>query len=235
MTNAYLGALMVRYWPLIPKYYAMSSNVAEPEDVYGWLVDSIMYALKHRRWNDEDSNIYQDKNGPDKVINRRMKCARLTFYQFINRKKRKEDFGTLSLDQLQEDLNDNIDFEEDSLNIMNTGELDLKDYIVDQFRVKDYFLAFLLDIVINDNIFEFDVESQMSVLNKKKLVKRLKAIDQKYCLRFAETYKLDSDYVLNSLKYFNPKSTNYLNRKIETYFQQLRHDRYFKEMILHAH
>ena len=86
LSQAYLSAIIYKYWKLIPKFYSISYNVVQPEDVYEWLLSSILYALKHRSWLKKDSSIYMDKNGPDKVINRCMKCRRFTYYQAINRK-----------------------------------------------------------------------------------------------------------------------------------------------------
>ena len=100
--NAYLSAILYRYWNLISKYYYQSSNCATPEECYGWLVDSVSCCVNLAAWENPNSSIYKDPNGPDKVINRCMKCARLTYYQFINRKKRRDEFGLLSIDELKE-------------------------------------------------------------------------------------------------------------------------------------
>lgn len=225
--NACFSALLYKYWSLIPKYYSLSSNVAEPEDVYNWLVDSISYALKHRRWNDKDSHIYKDIAGPDKVINRRMKCARLTYYQFINRKKRKQDFELLSIEQLQEEHSDNIDLNIDELEV-DEMFLDIKGFIQEIFNRKDYFLAFLLDIFLTDNIFD---NTSPQAFNYKKVIKDLKNIDDNYCKRFAYQYNLTEAEVLGTLKYFKKNSTSYLQQKIEYYLTQLFHNKVFKEVL----
>lgn len=224
LANAYFSALLYKYWNLIPKFHAQSSNVAEPEEVYNWLVDSISYALKHRRWTNSDSNIYQDSTGPDKVINRRMKCARLTYYQFLNRKKRKQDFDTLSLDQLQEDYNDNLDLI-DPNNTLNDTSIDLKEFIKESFYKKDYFLAFLLNIICTENVFD-DQE-----ISYRKIVKYFKKVDKAYCKGFAHLYDIDESLVLGTLKYFTKNSTHYLLQKIEYYMGILRHDEHFKEVL----
>ena len=225
--NGYFSALLYKYWPLISKYHSMSYNVADPEEVYGWLVDSITYALKHRRWDDKDSNIYQDTAGPDKVINRRMKCARLTYYQFINRKKRKQDFEVLSLDQLQEDFKDNFDIGDSSSDLDNTL-IDINNYIKETFNHKDYFLAFLLHIILYENIFN---KSSLENSIIKKIIKCFKGLDINFCKRFAYQYNIDEHEVISSLKYFNKNSTNYLKNKIEYYITELIHNKRFKEVI----
>ena len=102
LQNAYISAILYRYWNLISKYYYQSANCATPEECYGWLVDSVSCCVNLAAWENPDSSIYNDPNGPDKVINRCMKCARLTYYQFINRKKRRDEIGMLSVDELKE-------------------------------------------------------------------------------------------------------------------------------------
>lgn len=224
LSNAYFSALLYKYWNLIPKFYVQSSNVAEPEDVYNWLVDSISYALKHRRWTQEDSSIYKDSTGPDKVINRRMKCARLTYYQFLNRKKRKQDFDLLSLDELKEDYQDNLDISDVEHDLTNTN-IDLKEYIINTFNNKDYFLAFLLTILSTEDVFE------NGTFSYKKTIKHFKRIDASYCIAFAHYYDIDVEAVLNTLKYFQKRSTLYLKHKIEYYLCLLSHNKSFKEVL----
>ena len=91
LQDAYMSAILYRYWSLISKYYYQRQNCASPEECYTWLVDSVLCCVNLASWENPESSIYKDPNGPDKVINRCMKCARLTYYQFINRKKRKDD------------------------------------------------------------------------------------------------------------------------------------------------
>lgn len=219
--NAYFSALMYRYWHLIPKFYMQSSNVAEPEDCYDWLVTALTYAIDHTRWDDIDSTVYNDPNGPDKVINRCMKSVRLTYYQFINRKKRKDNFGQLSLDELKDNPNTNFDIEDDSSYAVDADLIDIKRYIVNIFDKKDYFLAYMLDCIINEDV--FDVQSDgIVVFNERKLSKHLRQINEGYCYRFANTYDIPADKVLQTLKYFS-KNTN-IHSKIENNLLKLKHD-----------
>ena len=230
ITNACFSALLYKYWGLIPKYFNQSSNVASPEDCYEWLVASITYALKHRKWEDPTSTIYNDPNGPDKVINRYMKCARLTFYQFINRQKRKDDFSTISLDMLTESLNDNtFDIEDESKRLDTSSKLDFKDYIKDVFNRKDYFLAFMLDSMLYEPIFDGkDINNPISKsFNVKKLAKYLRQLDTTYCQIFSKRYKIPLETVLNSVKYCNHLSSTKIYSKIEYNLNKLRHDDFF--------
>lgn len=227
LQNACFSALMYKYWPLINKYYFMCSNVATQEDVYDWLVDSIQYALKHHRWLDPDSNIYNDPTGPDKVINRRMKCARLTFYQYINRKKRKDNFGILSLDELL-NISDSPDSPVDTTSARSTLiDIDLQNYIRKLFRKKEYFLAFMVDLITHEEVFDF-VEGTYQ-FNSKKLAKRLRHITPDYCDAFKRAYELEEDVYHCYKSYCKNLSSNLIYNKIEYNLLKLKHDRYFSE------
>lgn len=223
LQNAYFSALVYRYWPLISKYHYMCSNVASMEDCYDWLIDSITYALAHRRWEDPDSSIYNDPNGPDKVINRYMKCARLTFYQFINRKKRRDNFGMLSLDELLNivDPTSGCDF----INTSYTSEdarIDLYNYIRQLFDKKDYFLAFMIDLIVYGDT--FDNDTGMAVFNQKKLVKQLRHLDKVDCQIFAQRYDLDENMVLEYYEtYCKNLSSTVMYHKIEFNLLKLKH------------
>ena len=67
-----------------------------------------------------------------------MKCARLTYYQFINRKKRKDNFGLLSLDEMTELFGTTVSEPESSESIEDDlGLWGIQDYVKQSFRNKD--------------------------------------------------------------------------------------------------
>ena len=69
LRDRYLSAIILKYWPKIYSLYSNTYLTATYDDVYNWVVEGILYALKHRRWLEKDSNIYNDPDGPDKAIN----------------------------------------------------------------------------------------------------------------------------------------------------------------------
>lgn len=228
--DAYLAAILYRYWKLIPKFYYQSSNVCSPEDCYDWLVESVLCALNCKRWTESDSSIYKDPNGPDKVINRAMKCARLNFYQFINRKKRKDNFGLLSLDELKENLHDNsVDIEDPESTVDDETTLSLKEFIKDVFNGKEYFLAFMLDCIITENIFDKEAESVR--LNQKSLTKLLRELDDIYATQFAARYSFDVDVVRHALAYCQGLTSTKIQSKIEYNLLKLKHDKKLLEVL----
>ena len=226
--NIYLSALLYRYRGLISKFYAMSTNLAEPEDCYSWLIDAIMYALKHRQWENPESNIYNDPKGPDKVINRCMKSSRLIFYQFQNRKKRKKEYQLISIEGLKEELNsDSIDLEDDNA-IIDEFEIDMVYNISQIFRKKEYFLAFILDCICNEPV--FDSNGDKVCFNIKHLVKKFKAIGDTYLKAFSQKYDLNIDEVYQAAILAKNIPESRLKFKIEDTLLRLKHSTLIKQI-----
>lgn len=232
VADSYFAAIVYKYWHLISKYYYMSSNVASWEECYGWLIDSVYGCLSASSWEREDSSIYKDPNGPDKVINRCMKCARLTYYQFINRKKRKDDFGMQSLDVMQEEFGKTVK-EPESEESMETqiGNWAIADYIQKAFRDKDYFVAVMVDCIITKEVFDTKVDPDKGLVtsfNTRKLVKSLTTIDDKYIDEFAKTYGFSFEEVEKGVSYFRYQKPPTIKAKIQTYLERLQHDKFIE-------
>ena len=224
--NSYLSALICRYWGLIGKFYNISTNLAEPEDCYNWLIDSITYALKHKQWENPESPIFNDPKGPDKVINRCMKSSRLIFYQFQNRKKRKKEYQLVSIDELKESLNsDSFDIEDSSLSI-DENKLDIEFIIQNTFNKKEYFLSFILDCICNDNV--FDLEDDIYKFNIKKLCKYFKRIDSDYVRYFSIKYDIDYTNVYQAAILAKNVPDTKLNTKIQDMLLRLKHSSIIK-------
>ena len=235
LQNSYFAAIMYRYWHLISKYYYMSNNVASPEDCYEWLEDSVYGCLKATSWDREDSSIYKDPNGPDKVINRCMKCARLTYYQFINRKKRKDNFGLLSLDEMTELFGTTVSEPESSEHVEDDiATWAIQDYVKRAFLNKDYFLAVMVDCIITQEVFDVvNTETGMTTkFNIKKLTKFMASLTDEYVHEFATKYEIDLDVVEKGLSYFRYQRPPTIKAKIQTNLEKLQHDSFFK--MLHG-
>ena len=226
----YVGALIYRYWPLISKYYAMSTNLAEPEDCYNWLVDTVLYTLKHRQWENPDSNIYNDPKGPDKVINRCMKSSRLIFYQFQNRKKRRKDYQFISIESLKESMNsDSIDIEDDT-SLLDDASIDIHFMIQHIFNKKEYFLAFILDFILIEDV--FDLIDDRRVFNIKRLSKYFRKLDADYVKSFADKYELNYDVVYQAAILAKNIPDSKLTGKIEDTLLRLKHSEFIKNINL---
>lgn len=200
--DGYVSALMLKYWNKMIAYYHRCKLVITPEDAHTWLVNAVMYALDKHPWTNPNSSIYQDKNGPDKVINRVMESRRNTFYQQLNRYNRKINSVTLSLESLTEDMSDVYTpmCEDEHTFIMD-------DLIVRAFQEKDYFFAFLIDAIT--------VEGYKVGGKNKKLVTHLLHID-KHCDIFAGRYGLNIDAVIRASTYITRLSRSVIGYKITT-------------------
>lgn len=224
----YIGAIIYRYWNLVPKFYSISTNLAEPEDCYSWLVDAVMYALKHRQWENPESNIYNDPKGPDKVINRCMKSSRLIFYQFQNRKKRRKDYQLVSIEGLKEDLDtDSIDLEDESSRLDDVG-LDVHFLIQQTFNKKEYFLAFILDFILIEDVFD-SIEHKVK-FNLKRLSRYFRKLDSDYVQYFADKYQIDYNTVYQAAILAKNIPDSKLTAKIEDTLLRLKHSELVKTL-----
>lgn len=232
LQDSYFAAIMYRYWYLISKYYHMSSNVASIEDCYEWLVDSVYGCLKATSWDREDSSIYKDPNGPDKVINRCMKCARLTYYQFINRKKRKDNFGLLSLDEMTELFGTTVSEPESSENVeQNITQWAIDEYVKKSFSNKDYFVAVMVDAICSQEVFDVVINKETGMTTKfniKKLTKFMSNITDEYVAEFAKKYGLAVEEAEKGVSYFRFQKPPTIKAKIQTNLEKLQHDSFFK-------
>jgi len=228
----YLGALVCRYWGLIAKFYASSYNVAIEEDVYEWLIDSILYTLKHRRWEDKNSTIYQDPNGPDKMINRCMKSRRLTYYQTINRQKRKGGFNSISLDKIIEEVEDNsYIFEDKFYEDLQNRNLELINFVRDTFYHKDYFAAYLIYFIAYGNVFILK-EDNKPEFNTCRLGKYFRNLNEDFIKSFSREYDIEPEKIRKSFKYVGNLSYTDVQNKIEFNLERLKHNKIFKGVLI---
>ena len=225
LQNAYISAILYRYWNLISKYYYQSANCATPEECYGWLVDSVFTCVNLAAWENPDSSIYNDPNGPDKVINRCMKCARLTYYQFINRKKRRDDFGTLSVDELKELYGNGAPEPEDPEQEYDVSLFIIKDYIIEEFRKKNYFVSFLIYFILYANVFDVIKleDSRSSEFNLRKMCRIMSTIEEDMLVSFSEDLKLPLSDVTKAAEYVRSVPSGNMKKKIQQTLENLKH------------
>lgn len=238
LQNAYLSAILYKYWNLIGKYYYMSSNCATPEECYSWLVDSVSCCVNLASWDDPKSSIYRDPNGPDKVINRCMKCARLTYYQYINRKKRRNDFGILSIEDMKETFGNDLSELDDYEQEVDVSSILIRDYIHSVFAKKDYFVAFMLDCIISTNVFDVlsDKDTgKYSEFNLRKLCKELCSIDDDYLHIFAQTYDFSYEEVRKAYGYVELIPSGSIRKKVLQSLEALKHSSFIKTLSGEKH
>lgn len=225
LAESYLAAIIVKYWNKINKLYNKSKPAATYEDCYEWVVEAILYALKHRKWLDETSSIYQDPYGPDKVINRNSECRRLTFFQQLFRYNKKIAVNTLSINVIannveeSERVNGYEKFIDDAAEI-DVTEMSVFNYIRSAFNKKEYVLAFVLDAIIScknpDEDFDGFVRQLASILTK---------MPEEYASVFAREYGVDVEEVKNSLTYTKNIDSKKLYDMINVMLKRLKYDK----------
>lgn len=201
LAEAYLSALIVRYWHLIKTYYNQGSGAYTAEDCYYWLVHVISWATKHKP-GQKGGSMENDPNGPDKYINVSMKSRREGFYQWSNAAKRSAYFTqSTSLEKMIEDTGDaNLPYF-DNVNDM-IEFMDIKDLVVSQFKNKLYMGAFIIDGILNapviDTITDKNSGSVYTEFNKKKLSKHIRNMDDNYCKLFSKMYNIPESDVIQA-------------------------------------
>ena len=126
LADAYFSAIVLKYWNMISRYYNRNTYIATLEDCYNWVIDSILYVLKTRKWADPTTKLGQDPNGADKAINRKIKCTWLTYCQSLNKDKRRINVDLLSLDGIQEGFDDVFVMENDDTDETSMIDLEYK-------------------------------------------------------------------------------------------------------------
>ena len=229
LADACLSAIIYKFWNVIEhNYYKQQIKYASPEDCYQWVVDAILYVLDKHVWTDPDSNLYGDKNAPEKAINVFIVHAKDRFYISNNADKRKLNQSTLSIQQLNEDYpgwKEPFDFDKDEL-ILDT----ISDKVVQLFKSKRDVAAFTIDTIVTiGSVFETvkDGGKDYSVFSIPKLKRYLRNIPNEYGSIFAEKYKLDKTDVDYSISYLHNMSYESMNNAIMYFFNEIKLDRNF--------
>ena len=201
--DGYISAIMYKYWNKIDSYYYRCKFVTTPEDIHTWLASSVMYAIEHHAWDDPTKAIYNDPNGPDKVVNRSMECRRLTFYQQLNRYNRKINSDALSLDSLTDDYKDFVMPTEN-----NSVEVEYHDMISRYFNSGEKIIAFILDAIMYEDIFGDDIEI-------KRLYSHLRKFDDIDTRIFSDRYGLEVNLVGEAMHELQSMSVNKFKKTVE--------------------
>ena len=224
LKDAYFSALMLRYWGNIGRYYTSSkASGFSIEDCYNWLVEALSYSLKQRKWRDPSSSMYEDKNGPDKIINRCIFSRRQYYYYLSNTANRKANFHALSLDD-----EENIDQDHNTHLIDNSYQtdklsLDISTISYSLYKENNRLESFLLSYLSLNDFSVYSKSKDEWKLNKSSLVASIKNIsydDFRYFVnkisedisedRIKENYKELKEIKENKVRYVIDKALNNL-------------------------
>lgn len=222
--NAYMSAIICSFWYILNSKIASCKNkYISAEDIYDLYIESIMKALNDHAWTNESSSIYNKDKGPEMAINTVFNCTVVNFFVASTRQKRKLYYETSSLDtEIIENLQDNSITQQDT-NVIN-------DMIRTFFINKDYIKSFVLDIIINNEVFELDEDNYL-IFNKKKLKHHLVTMDNNYCNYFSGLYGIDINEVYQGKKYIDLIPDTKVYAKIDKILRELKRTKEFTELL----
>ena len=227
LANSYISAIICRYWNKLNNYYFKSKNSVNVEDCYDWLIRAILYGINYRPWKDPNNKLYNDPNGPDKVINRCIISTRQGYFQDSNSHKRKLNYGNLSL----EDLNEQYEGEIPNLGTKkletNPSIIDINKAIKEYINKDDFISAFLLyglfnyDLIIaKDNILTYSQKSTFTYFRN---------LDDKYSTYFSKSFNVEKDLIDSYIKNINEIPDKELSNIIRRSFKLLKYNMYLNE------
>lgn len=214
--DSYLAAIVLRYWNIIERMIYKDKGLYDEVEAYDWFMDALLYTLSECPWKDPQSSVYNDPRAIEKILNTCASCSRANWFQASNRQKRKINHGIGSLDAIKEEYSDSF-MSEELITEINISSY--KDLVLYYYNKKQYLLALIIDVIVNDVRLEGVSNDKLLISNIKKSIKSLPS---DYYLLFANTYNLDSKQVEKSFNYIYNMSDNKLRQSIETYIYKLR-------------
>ena len=225
--ECYLSALICRYWYIISRtYYAQRVKIASQETVYDWFIEGLYNAVKHHVWTNPNNSLYNDNNAVEKAISVCIYSVKLNYFQSLEYDKRKVGKFSLSLEELQENASDNyyLPYSDKSPYM----EMYMQDKVKNLFNNYDYFSAFLLDAIVNSDVFIKEKDDTCYSLSIRKLIKYLRNIDNRYIKIFSNLYNLKEEEVRKASDFIKNLSSDRMIRNINNLLFVLKHD---KELI----
>ena len=231
LANAYLSALILKFWNILNRnYYTQTVKIANEFDCHDILIDGILKALDAHVWTDPKNVLYGDPNGPEKAINVCLMSTKINFFNATSRQKRCVNYANASLDKLEEDSSEGFYMpSEDSEDDLQVGFFDNK--VKELFKSGEYVVAFVLDGIITFNF--FDVENGEFVFNFKQLKHHLKYIDDSYLDIFSKNYNLDLEEVKKAYNEMSILLDSDIDKLVDSAFTLLKQDYKFRRQLSH--
>lgn len=230
--DQYLSGVICRTISKCINYYInQRAKVVTEEDCYDIVIQSVLYVLDKKVWENISSGLFHNKDAPEIAINTRLKTQLINGFVANNRQKRKANAVILSLDSLEEESSDGyfLSYCEDDLE----NSMFLKKLIKSYFDKEEYLNAYILDLIISEEGFTknklnprfFKGKLKTSVLN----------IDKRYCETFSETYGLNLHKVESTLEYLHKLTPSMIDKNINNLFRSLRRSKDFSLLLHNAY
>lgn len=233
IADNYLSAILYLFWNVTEhNYYSQKYKIATEGDCIDWTIIGVLKALSQHVWDNPNNSLFNDPKGPEKAINVCIYSTKINFYQRIQHQKEKISYEYLSLDQLMENASDSYYFPINDSD--DTLEQYLNELIKSAFNSQDYVKAFVLDKVLNDDVFESIEEDGKFYLrfSDKKLRKQLRNLNDKYCETFSIKYDVNKDLVVESAQHLMGLDYSKLFIKVKNLFKSLKYDRKLLEYLV---
>lgn len=222
IANSYFSALICKFWNLVSHYYYKQGiKVATELDCYDWIIDGITEALKDRVWKNPENKLFTDKKGPEKAIVVNIMSIRANFYQYTKYDKRKINYTSYSLDQLEESCSDGYitPYEDKYEGLFDYVKKEIKEF----FSKKDYFVVFFLDALYNFNLFFSDLDRK-DVVDIKKFNRYIENVDDNYLKSFSKLYDIDLENVTHAFTYLKFMPSYRIHSNISRTMNLLKND-----------
>ncbi len=238
LAEGYFSALVLDYWWSIDKNYRLSKNSVDIDTCYNWLIDSLVLALKERKWREEGNKIYGDPNGPHMVITRCLYSARMGFYYLANMDKRKLNYSAYSLDLMENQQQENgySGYLESLMDDSNEVEEMLKNkdieyYIQNKLSEGDYITALVVDnLCFNDDIFRNSSTPNMR-FSLSRLNKAMNSLDKETLSQFTNKYLIKEEQFKDMLNFFTNSSQYIINKRTKETLNKLKTDKQLEALI----
>lgn len=203
LADSYYAALIIKNWGTI---FKLKSSVSfslliSIEDCYDWLIDGINIVLKYKKWEDENSELYQEDSAFDRMLTITLSHIRCSAIRKLYQDKNINNNFLQSLDF----LNETIKFEPSTTDTQIGDIYKLINHFLDE---GDYIKAIVIDKICFSDVFSINKNNNL-VLSSMKLYKQLHEIDERYYNYFKNRYNWeDTKYLDRTIKKLNKKSTN---------------------------
>lgn len=203
--EAYVSALMVRYWHMVPYLYNQSrSSRLELEDMAMWIYDGLAKAFKYRSWLDPNKAVSKDPKGAEKCFNQCITSVRQYWYKHFNTNASKINYLALSLDELRESLGDSFDDSIPQQMVLEEND-SCKDIIQSLIKQDKVLEALVIDrICYGDSFKETTIiddngRRKSYGFDERKLLKSFKSINDGYLRAFGLAYGINPQKVKDIL------------------------------------
>lgn len=215
VAEAFFAGIVCRYWGYSGRIFNKCNKHIPFEECVDCVIDSIIYVLNKRVWENESSSLYNDPAAPDKAMHIAMKRQQAIMLSKYTATKRLSNFNTLSFDAAHEEYKDSADglflnddyFKEDKM----------KSFINDYFINDDYLSGLFLDAICY-NVIKY---------NTKNIIKYIKNIDDKDLDYYLSNYDINRKKFIKLINSLKTTTNEYMTVKLNSLLYSLRKENLF--------